>query len=465
MLTWGCVPPLEQQFLQDDPAFSNTTISSNDFGGGNGSQSDPFLITNANQLKKLVDDVNKGNDYANTFFKLTTDIQVTADEWIPIGYIDPLYYDDYDEKFVLSFKGDFNGDDHTISGTLKSNKFIFFGFFGYIEDSRISNLTIEANIINEGNDDSLPTLPYLYWEGTITYTGAIVGEGTGTIVNCNVSGKVMGGNTSDGSNTGGIVGSFSGALQNCIVDGSVIGGTSDSESITGGIVGELWDSSIQNCNVTGPVNGAIAWFSNTGGIVGNSIRSTIHNCNVSNYITGEKGMYSVTGGIVGETRFCDVTNCTVFNSAKVTGGDGGDRSWTGGIHGEDTSGTRIIDCTNNATVSSGFKVTNGTEYVGGIAGGGSIQNCTNNGNVYGNIDVWGSSYVGGLVGSGAAETSLNTGNIFGDPNFYIGGLAGGDSWIFSCCTNRGMVNGQPATDNNQIGQGNVEPCTSGHPKR
>lgn len=94
---------------------------------------------------------------------------------------------------------------------------------------------------------------------------------------------------------------------------------------------------------------------------------------------------------------------------------------------------------------------------------GSINGCTNHAPVTGK-----SGYTGGLIGSNNAEihTSLNTGSVTSSGS-YIGGLVGYNSGnVYSCCTNRGTVNGQPASSENQVGYGSgVTPCPDGHAKR
>jgi hypothetical protein len=84
--------------------FGNGITAAAEYGGGNGTQASPYQINNARQLKKLVDE---GNAYG--YFKLNTDIEVTAYEWIPIGY----------------FRGTFDGGGHTISGTMRSSQYSY----------------------------------------------------------------------------------------------------------------------------------------------------------------------------------------------------------------------------------------------------------------------------------------------------------------------------------------------------
>lgn len=60
------------------------------FSGGNGTKDDPYLITNANDFKQLATEVNGGNNYSNTYFKIpetvTETIELSTDDgYVPIG--------------------------------------------------------------------------------------------------------------------------------------------------------------------------------------------------------------------------------------------------------------------------------------------------------------------------------------------------------------------------------------------
>ena len=365
--------------------FGNNIIATNSYGGGNGTQNSPYLIYNAQQLKRLVDETNSGANYANTYFKLMTDIEVTANEWIPIGFHDNF-----------PFSGNFDGNNHAISGTLQSDRFENFGFFGVLgKNVRISNLTIAATVKNEVNSST-----------NGVFTGAVAGElpfGNNVIINCHSKGMVKGGMDID-------------------------------------------------------------QFSYTGGILGIGQDVSIQNCDVSNQIIGPKHTGGIVGGIWSEGS--EITNCTVFASASIQG-----YIATGGIAGVCGYG-QINNCINHANVSSVNVTVSGLNAIGGIVGEahyGIINNCTNH------ATISGAGMTGGIVGvtffGVIIHTSLNTGNIISSNYDVVGGLVGNNqdigNHIYSCCTNRGTVNGQAANANNQIGDGRneIEPCPDGHTKR
>jgi hypothetical protein len=318
MIGWGCediTPPQEQP-----PTFITGITAASSFGGGTGMQSNPYLIADAQQLKKLVDDVSNGNGYHGSYFKLTTDIQVTADEWIPIGISN-----------IYPFEGIFDGNGHTISGTLKSDNYHDFGFFGYISGATVSNLTIAATIKSA-------------FTSFLSTTGGVVGilfDNNNLILNCNVSGSVIG-----YSNVGGIAGwqSNNHIIRNCNVSGTVTGEGPD--SYVGGIVGFAFDYSEEYT-----VSGIIA------------------NCIVSGSVTGR---YEA-GGIAGTNSY-SITNCTVSASGSITSED----LFAGGIAG--TNHGKIHTSLNAANVTS----SSSSSFIGGLAGTNSgyvYSCCTNKGTV------------------------------------------------------------------------------------
>ena len=325
--------------------FGNGIVAAARFDIGNGTQSSPFLIYNARQLKKLVDDVtNDRNSYYNTYFKLTTDIQVTADEWIPIVYSDG--------NSSSSFSGIFDGNGHTISGTMKSNRYPAYGFFGgLMEPARISNLTIAATVKNE----SVVT--------GMTMTGAIAGSAGGEIINCSVTGTVTGGFGSNYSYTGGIGGSNDGIIRNCTVSKNITGDRTD--YLTGGIVGRN-DGEITNCTVSTSVTitGGSNSDSHIGGIAGcNMYSATITNCTNNATVTG-----NISGGLVGLNYGMIHTS---LNTGDITGS-----SYTGGLAGHNCDYNaiyiaHIYSCNTNQGRVNGASATTSNQ----IGSGKPVETC------------------------------------------------------------------------------------------
>lgn len=95
------------------------------FKYGDGTQANPYLITNAKELAYLRDQVNNGTTYENTFFQLTTDIDLNSMVWMPIG------------NNTNSFRGTFDGAGHIISNiqitiSALATSVTSYGFFGSV---------------------------------------------------------------------------------------------------------------------------------------------------------------------------------------------------------------------------------------------------------------------------------------------------------------------------------------------
>ena len=161
-----------------------TSKPSHPFTSGDGSSSKPYEIRDAQDLANLAYMVCEGGeDYSGKYFVMTKDITlntrlVNADctdrntgdfkVWTSIGK-----YGFWSDK---SFKGDFNGNSHTIYGLFIEAKDNFNGLFGVIDGGTIRNLTIA---------DSYMCASYPC--STSNYYGFIAGEtSNATFLNCHV---------------------------------------------------------------------------------------------------------------------------------------------------------------------------------------------------------------------------------------------------------------------------------------
>ena len=102
---------------------------------GNGSEASPFLVETKEDLMRLSElllDTLMRIVYANSHYKLTSDIKFdSTDKWIPLGYSDKL-----------SFRGVFDGGNHTVSGIRRSDS-TYAGFFNYLYGATVKNLGIK----------------------------------------------------------------------------------------------------------------------------------------------------------------------------------------------------------------------------------------------------------------------------------------------------------------------------------
>lgn len=412
------------------------------FASGNGLQASPYIISTAAELKYLQTQVNGGNSYGGKYFRLTTDINIATTTWTPIG-----------TDASHPFGGNFDGNGHTISGTLSGNN-AKFGLFGYTYHASIHNLHVAATVTNGYNGSAECS------------TGGLVGYAEDiTISGCSYKGTVSGGKaTGNASNTGGLIGyGQTITLSGCTVEaGSEVKGGSagTSSSYTGGLVGYAGiGSRLESCTNHAEIAGATDSKSYVGGVAGYAVGNidspiSIHNCrNHGKVGIGDNANGNCyAGGLIGSVGYY-TTLSNSRNTGAVTGGKtGGSISETGGLVADLGSNSEIIGCTNEGTVS----------------GGTALWYC----------------YTGGLVGynSGTLHTSHNTAkaavaagqltetSAYGEN--YTGGLVGSnttDGTVYSCCTNAATVAGKDADDSgtgtdNRIGGSNktVTDCQEGH---
>ncbi|MCI9473605.1 MAG: peptidase [Flavonifractor sp.] len=200
------------------------------------------------------------------------------------------------------FRGTFDGNGHTISGVVLTEKGSSMGLFRYLEEGAVvKNLGLEAEVAPGGSAVGV---------------GALAGENRGTVERVTVSGSVTG-----AEDVGGLVGvnGESGLLRGC-TNGANVTGTSR----TGGLAGQNLGR-IENCTNTGAVNtNDNPEAKDAGGIAGLN-PGTLQGC----VNRGEVGYNHVgynVGGIAGRQNGV-ISGCT--NAAPVSG-----RKDVGGIVGQ-----------------------------------------------------------------------------------------------------------------------------------
>ena len=271
---------------------------------GAGSLNEPYQIYTANDLYKLADIINSGDSIAtynaNTvYYKLMNDIDLSGYLWNPIG----------NESYP--FKANFDGDNHTIRNIniyAMNNPQGYYGLFGYINNSTISNLRISnAN-----------------YYGQAAGIGGVVGR----MVQSRINNVVFDGSIYTKANyVGGIVSyiEFYANNYNEIVRTGV---THNSRIITmlpnavGGIVGYIVLNSttsyagtnlIQYSYVEGIIKSYQKDGNATGGILGGMSASTVNAAQLTIiadcYVTGTLYTSNITGGIAGI-----VNNALIINN-------------------------------------------------------------------------------------------------------------------------------------------------------
>ena len=198
------------------------TLRAQTFGGGSGTETDPYIITTPAHMQALASEVNSGrNKYRDTYFRLDADLDFSGITFNGIGIPDNT-----DPTGYLEFGGFFDGNGHTISNLqIQKPNNDCKGLFNVIGGgARVENLTL-ANSRIEGK----------------TYVGGIVGYMNGSVTytdrgirNCKVAEDVTVVGQSD---VGGILGMTSGKSD--VVDCVFLGTVSGSNWV-GAITGCSW---------------------------------------------------------------------------------------------------------------------------------------------------------------------------------------------------------------------------------
>lgn len=388
------------------------------FTKGEGTRNDPYQISTEEQLNHMRMHTSEG-----AFYILTKNIAITKD----YATLPPTVSgeDDWSEGNFAPigtkqepFKGNLNGDGHTISGlniigesgtARGSDKPAadYTGLFGYLASgSSVTNLIIDASNI-KGNQ----------------YTGAVAGYNEGSLTECQTGEKV---NVDGISFTGGLVGYSTQPLQSMRNMGTVTG----SQSNTGGVVGYIGASgkALLYCQNEGTVAGT----GKTGGIAGTFISGTADSAtaqecyNKGTVVTESYNAGGIAGLASGGNNSITIDDCGNSGEIKGTGVNGG----IAGIL--DSNKVIIKDSKNTGEVKGSG--------AGGIAGNnkGNIRYCYNSGSVEADL------YGGGIAayqkdGEGNITRCYNEGSVTSDGS--AGGILGENDSNVDNCYNAGKVSG------------------------
>jgi hypothetical protein len=320
------------------------------FSGGNGSETNPYLISTAIDLAQLSANVAGGITYSSTYFEMTANIMLNENVLSSNGTLNSGTFKEWSAigTSTHKFEGSFDGGNYTISGvyinpTETGASIKYQGLFGYAQSATISNIIIADSYI-QGSDRiggvvgclSSGKLSNCHNNGSVTGSnnvGGIAGYGLNAIIlNCDNSGVISG----NGKYVGGIIGynhatkKPPGTIANCRNSGNV----SNGKNYVGGIIGySTTDITITNCFNSGNVSGQ----NYIGGVVGHLTSGCLEYCyntgSISGESTGNDG--DSTGGLVG-CNYGTVKYC--YNIGKVSG-----KTNAGGVAGQSLNGT-VINC-------------------------------------------------------------------------------------------------------------------------
>ena len=333
---------------------------------GSGTESDPYQIFTAADLKAFRDYVNEGNPGACA--KLTADITLnSSEEWEPIGYVNS-------STFEYSYTGTFDGDGYTIKGlSINDSQSSIFSqnglfrvigtvsllSFSGIEGGEVKNLTVQGELK----------------AGYLSMNGGICGCNYGTIQNCTNEVSLT---ITEGTSIGGICGANVGTIKDCANKGDLSNQSPlNTNCHIGGICGRN-TGTIEKCYNEGDISGDNKNI-NIGGICGtmlyNADTPTINNCyNVGTLTLNLEERVGSIAGIspVGELPseqglYAIITNCHNYgNIISTTSRIGGifeidNITFTGEVHAENCYYINTIESTEEEEEEEGYPVFIGDE--------------------------------------------------------------------------------------------------------
>ena len=360
---------------------SNDDIPITPIPPGNwGSSTNPFVINDAADLKKLADVVNRQGSFSSTshgvpnslpgvYFKLTADIDfndvLSLGTWTPIGR-----WHDNNASLSDAFRGHFDGQGHLIyninvTGYNTQNNFHYSGLFGMVTAGSIRNLGVEGKVTLSGLHPSRV--------GLLT---AVLEDAT--IENCYAIGEInYVGTASTSSNSqdiGLLVGystrlSSAAYIKNCYAVGTVnvnyTGTGTASYHHVGGLVGRSSNSYIQNSYADVNVNTSNIPASRVGTLAG-SASGSVTDCyaNGSNTVAG--------------TTHSDVTSLSNIDNKLGNINSGGAGPWV--IPGAEGNYPYLKTTTGSDEFNNFIETT--LKLNGGLLGGTTVQATikTNDGN-------------------------------------------------------------------------------------
>jgi len=356
------------------------------------------------------------------------------------------------------FEGTLKGVGHTITG-LTINRtdegyaglFAVIGKTGYVAAINLTDCVVRGGACvgaiagaTDGEILECEVSGAIVGKAAFCVAGGVAGANNGSIHGCVCHAAVTGESaheepSDEAFGAGGIAGLNTGRIRDCRTTGDIWGA-----SPAGGIAGECRGGGIANCSATGDVTawysggGLVGWFG-TGGTEESPVLGSVRNCSATGDVTAE----GYVGGLIGAGDRLLVDSCYATGSAKGddfgVGGLIGNFSGTitkssarGGARGERCVGG-LVGSAYEATIEgcSAHGVAMGSSETGGFAGG-----CMNTliQNSYSTGPVAGETFVGGFIGmySSAAVTNCYSTGFMQSPSSWSG-FCGTGIGVFSGC--------------------------------
>lgn len=367
------------------------------YNSGEGTKSDPYIITNGNELAFFSEQLKSGEDYEGVYFELVNDIIINAGQFKYDNNIQYIlnnktyyvkeytneYYSDIDLENLVgnlysfdsfeNFKGNFNGNSFTIYGA-------------YITKKDVDKLGLFTDLEGKITDT--------YFENTFVYGGQTTGgiasnTNNSTIENTLFTGYVIGNKTPNTKNFSIDISNKeltlnNTKLENIVIDYNipVIGNSITSTNITGNyeiigctecqvsINGNVLSGGSFNINLGNTLTNNLVVSTNyeddliirlnglkyniiynyavSGGLIGISNSTTINNSVNKSYIFG----YSLSGGLIG------LNNSTLNINRSYNTGNINSNLVSGGLLGGIENNTNVVNINNSYNAGAVTSIVN-----------------------------------------------------------------------------------------------------------
>ena len=253
-----------------------TGLVAHEYASGSGSEEDPYIIENNEQLARIARDPSTSGKY----YKIVRDLyinDVSAENWTENAK--QWYGYNASSEFPGGFAGTLDGTGHTVYGLYYNGSAYYVGLFGKIAGGTIKNLAIsESSLISSSTGGSISVFAG-YVGGSINYTNCVVDE-TVTIKGAHATGYASYG---QGNVT----------IKNCVSVADITG-----TKYTGAFIADVWSSTLTVSNSFG-----LAQLSPRRSISGSDNYSTVADSYGTTVVTAEqmqgadalKNMANLTG--------------------------------------------------------------------------------------------------------------------------------------------------------------------------
>ncbi len=287
------------------------------FAKGSGTESDPYIITTAAELRLMEKQINGGD--ADNYYELGNDIDFSSRVWNPAGQ-------------SAAFTGSFDGKGHTIKNIRIVTDETYAGFFGQAAKAVIQNVTLEGALSCYGSK----------------YAGGVIGYAEGLFME-NVTNR-MTINATDCTYVGGVAGeladtsSSASALSviDCRNEGTVkirfqasyvAPSVSEQLRYVGGFTGYVNYGTLKNCINTGDVDydskivDTQSYYLYIGGFAGYGASANLLNLSNTGSVTAaaeseKESLYVYSFGNVTLQYAAEMKNCLTSASVAITQGNG-----------------------------------------------------------------------------------------------------------------------------------------------